>query len=181
MPPCHQTHHHSGVHSPGMLSGKDGFFSKLEHNGGTFCLSLFLSFGNAELMACTAPAVAKISWGSIRHRAGWGGLYPVRDGGMERQWEKLARGLLGEVGTACGAGMAGAGGCPTAHLASSRCRAGRLGLAAWPASQGKTHRSFFCSSLPLVISLLPLALHHGGGWTEGYLGLPPHPPLPRRA
>ena len=126
MPPRHWTPHCSGVHSPGMLSSKDGFSSKLDHNGGSFCLSLFLSVGNTELMACTTPAVAKISsphgWGLSRgelalHRAGrafpW---HPGsgRDGGMEREWEKLAQGLLQEVGTALLSGDSQGGRLPAA-------------------------------------------------------------------
>lgn len=102
---------------------------------------------------------------------------------MEREQGKLAQGLLWETGTALLAGNGCGGRLPTA-LHSTPC----LPLAAMPGGSASLHgqhcrgrRSLFCSSLPLVISLLPLALHHRGGWTEGYLGLPPHPLLPRRA
>lgn len=135
MPP-HRTPCHSGVHSTGMLSGKDRFSSKADHNGGSFCSRLFLSVGNAELMACTVFAVAKVSspcrWGLSRgkpaqSREGFP-LIP-RDGGMEREWEKLVQGLLREAGTALLSG-GGRGGrlCSVAHLASSSslpCRVAR--------------------------------------------------------
>lgn len=66
--------------------------------------------------------------GFIQHHTGHQGLSccpgSSRGGGIERQREKLARGLLGEPGTALLAGNGRVGGCP-AHLASPSlpCRA----------------------------------------------------------